>query len=104
LARQALDAVGLADKRNRSVATLSGGERQRAAIARAVLLNPKVLLADEPTGNLDEKTGEKVARLLLDLNHTRGMTLVIVTHNPDVAALMGRCLEIRAGDLYDQKG
>ena len=104
LAREALASVGLADRGDQSVTTLSSGERQRAAIARAILLKPKLLLADEPTGNLDEKTGEKVAHLLLDLNRTLGMTLVVVTHNREIASLMGRCLELRAGDLYDQKG
>lgn len=104
MAREALASVGLADRGDQSVTTLSGGERQRAAIARAILLKPQLLLADEPTGNLDEKTGEKVAHLLLDLNRTLGMTLVVVTHNREIASLMGRCLELRAGDLYDQKG
>ena len=104
LAAQALEAVGLAGREQQNVTTLSGGERQRAAIARAVLLRPKVLLADEPTGNLDEKTGGTVARLLLDLNRDLGMTLIVVTHNRDIAALMGRSLELRAGDLYDQTG
>ena len=104
MAREALASVGLADRGDQSVTTLSGGERQRAAIARAILLKPKILLADEPTGNLDERTGEKVAHLLLDLNRTLGMTLVVVTHNREIASLMGRCLELRAGDLYDQKG
>ncbi len=104
LAQEALAAVGLADRGHQAVTTLSGGERQRAAIARAVLLRPKLLLADEPTGNLDEKTGAHVAQLLLNLNRTLGMTLVVVTHNPEIAQLMGRILELRAGDLYDQKG
>ncbi len=101
-ARKALELVGLEDKGQQSVTTLSGGERQRAAIARAILKRPKVLLADEPTGNLDEKTGQKIARLLLDLNHSLGMTLVMVTHNRDLAVLMDRCLELRAGELYEQ--
>ncbi len=104
LAALALKAVGLAGRETQSVTTLSGGERQRAAIARAILLRPKVLLADEPTGNLDEKTGASVARLLLELNRDMGMTLIVVTHNRDIAALMSRRLELRAGDLYDQKG
>lgn len=103
-AGEAMKAVGLAGKEKQSVTTLSGGERQRAAIARAILNRPAVLLADEPTGNLDEKTGAEVSRLLLDLNHDLGMTLIVVTHNRDIAALMERRLEIRAGDLYDQTG
>lgn len=104
LAREALAAVGLAGRGDQAVTTLSGGERQRAAIARAILLKPKLLLADEPTGNLDERTGEKVVHLLLELNRALGMTLVMVTHNREIASLMGRCLELRAGDLYDQNG
>lgn len=101
-ARDTLALVGLADRTGHRVTTLSGGERQRAAIARAILMRPKVLLADEPTGNLDARTGEVVARLLLDLNRDLGMTLVIVTHNRELADIMGRCLELRAGELYDQ--
>ena len=103
-AKNALADVGLVGKEEQSVTTLSGGERQRAAIARAILEHPKVLLADEPTGNLDEKTGAGVARLLLDLNRNRGMTMVVVTHNREIASLMGRCLELRSGDLYDHTG
>lgn len=102
LAGAALDRVGLAGRRNHRVTTLSGGERQRAAIARAILAGPRVLLADEPTGNLDGRTGDLVADLLLELNRERGMTLVVVTHNRDLAALMGRSLELRSGELYEE--
>lgn len=98
----ALARVGLAERREHNVTTLSGGERQRAAIARATLLRPKVLLADEPTGNLDEKTGSMVMDLLLELNRAEGMTLVVVTHNRELAARMGRRLELKSGVLYDQ--
>lgn len=101
-AAEALESVGLADRLNHHVTTLSGGERQRAAIARATLLHPKVLLADEPTGNLDEKTGERVARVLRQLNRDTGMTLVIVTHNRELADSMDRSLELRSGELYAQ--
>lgn len=104
LAEKALLSVGMAGKEKQSVTTLSGGERQRTAIARAILGKPRVLLADEPTGNLDEKTGAGVAELLLDLNRDLGMAMVVVTHNREIAALMGRRLELRAGDLYDQTG
>lgn len=104
LAREALAAVGLSGREKQMVTTLSGGERQRAAIARAILMRPKVLLADEPTGNLDEKSGAAVTELLLELNRNLRMTLVLVTHNLEIAALMGRHLELRAGDLYEHTG
>jgi len=100
MAAVALSHVGLDERMQHRVTTLSGGERQRAAIARAILLGPKVLLADEPTGNLDEHSGEKVARLLLSLNKDLGMTLVVVTHNMTLARMMGRQLELRGGELY----
>ena len=102
LAREALEMVGLGERMEHRVTTLSGGERQRAAIARAILLKPRVLLADEPTGNLDEKTGEKVGRILLDLNRDVGMALIIVTHNSELAGLMHRRYELKAGELYEQ--
>ena len=100
-AKEILNLVGLADRCDHKVTTLSGGERQRAAIARAVLRRPAVLLADEPTGNLDERTGDTIAKLLLTLNDELGMTIVMVTHNPELASLMERRLELRAGDIYD---
>lgn len=102
LAEQALERVGLADRLHHRVTILSGGERQRVAIARAILLNPRVLLADEPTGNLDQKTGNKVTELLLDLNLALGMTLVVVTHNKEMANMLGRCLELKSGELYEE--
>ena len=102
MAREALELVGLAERLQHRVTTLSGGERQRAAIARAILLRPRVLLADEPTGNLDDRTGEKVGDILLDLNRAVGMALVIVTHNSDLAGLMHRRYELKAGELYEQ--
>lgn len=102
LAEDALRLTGLSDRATHRVTTLSGGERQRAAIARAILLRPKVLLADEPTGSLDETNGERVGALLLDLNRELGMTLVVVTHNHDLAGKMERRLELRSGELYEQ--
>lgn len=101
-AREMLERVGLGERLEHKVFTLSGGERQRAAIARAVLMRPRVLLADEPTGNLDAMTGARVGELLAELNRELGMTLVIVTHNTDLAACMGRSLELRSGVLYDK--
>ena len=99
-ARASLSLVGLDERVEHRVTTLSGGERQRAAIARAVLLRPSVLLADEPTGNLDEATGGRVGEMLARLNAELGMTLVVVTHNHNLAALMGRRLELQGGELY----
>ncbi|TIH14056.1 ABC transporter ATP-binding protein [Marinifilum sp. JC120] len=102
MAREALELVGLQNRIDHRVTTLSGGERQRAAIARAILLKPKVLLADEPTGNLDEKTGMMVGEMLATLNEELGMTLIVVTHNMDLAGVMKRRLELRSGELYAQ--
>jgi len=100
LAHDALALVGLDERAEHRVTTLSGGERQRAAIARAILMRPKLLLADEPTGNLDEHTGSRVGEALSRLNAELGMTLVVVTHNHDLAAHMGRRLELHGGELY----
>lgn len=97
----ALSRVGLAHRRHHRVTTLSGGERQRAAIARAILLEPAVVLADEPTGNLDERTGREINELLLHLNKDQGVTLVVVTHNAELAQCMHRTLELRSGELYE---
>ena len=97
-----LERVGLKDRLNAKPTTLSGGERQRAAIARALLLEPEMILADEPTGNLDGNTGKQVGELLSMLNQESGTTLVIVTHNRDLASGMDRILELRAGALYEK--
>ncbi|WP_041720075.1 ABC transporter ATP-binding protein [Pseudodesulfovibrio piezophilus] len=99
-AKEALEMVGLSHRLDHKVTTLSGGERQRAAIARAILLRPKVLLADEPTGNLDEENGAKIGDLLVSLNNELGMTFVVVTHNPALAGMMHRRVELRSGELY----
>ncbi len=102
LAKEALGMVGLEHRFEHKVTTLSGGERQRAAIARAILLRPRVLLADEPTGNLDEESGAMIGNLLVSLNKELGMTFVVVTHNPNLAGLMHRRVELRLGELYAQ--
>jgi len=101
-AREMLERVGLSARMDSKIATLSGGERQRVAIARAVFMRPRVLLADEPTGNLDEVTGAQVGALMNDLNRELGMTFVVVTHNRELAAGMGRTLELKAGTLYEK--
>ncbi len=101
-AREMLERVGLSARMESKISTLSGGERQRVAIPRAVLMRPRVLLADEPTGNLDEGTGAQVGTLMNELNRELGMTLVVVTHNRELAAGMGRTLELKAGTLYEK--
>ena len=97
-ARESLDRVGLAGKERARPATLSGGERQRVAIARALLARPPLLLADEPTGNLDARTGEGVIELFREL-HREGMTLLIVTHEARVSHAASRVLVLREGRL-----
>jgi len=93
-----LDRVGLADRADAAPDKLSGGEQQRVAIARALIREPKLVLADEPTGNLDDETGETVLKLLLELTRDAGKTLVMATHNPDIVQLADR-----VGRLHDGK-
>jgi lipoprotein-releasing system ATP-binding protein len=100
-AEQILARVGLADRLHHRVGELSGGEQQRVALARALVLNPPLLLADEPTGNLDQKNSAQVHALLMELNAEFGMTVVVVTHNPDLAALLNRQVTIVEGRLVD---
>ncbi|CAM2056851.1 lipoprotein release complex - ATP binding subunit [Desulfovibrionales bacterium] len=100
LATEVLALVGLSHRLEHRVTTLSGGERQRAAIARAILMRPSVLLADEPTGNLDEVNGELVGELLVRLNYELSTTLIVVTHNYALARRLKRRLELRSGELY----
>jgi putative ABC transport system ATP-binding protein len=97
-----LERVGLADRAHHYPAQLSGGEAQRVALARASLLRPRILLADEPTGNLDSANGAVVLDLLLDLN--RASTVVLVTHNPDIAARAGREVRLRDGSVAEIVG
>ncbi len=96
-ARQLLTSVGLADRISHYPVQLSGGEQQRVALARAFMLQPPIVLADEPTGNLDTTNGAHVLQLLLDLNRSEGTTLVLVTHDPALAAYASRIITLRDG-------
>lgn len=100
-AREALEAVGLSARRRHYPAQLSGGEQQRVAIARAFVHGPRVLFADEPTGNLDQRTGEHVCDLLFALNRDHHTTLVLVTHDAHLAARCTRHMELEAGRRLD---
>jgi lipoprotein-releasing system ATP-binding protein len=99
-ARQILNDAGLSERLLHKPGELSGGEQQRVAVARALMLDPKVVLADEPTGNLDTQTGEELFRLLMDLNN-KGITFIIVTHNETLASKCGRILKIRDGMIVE---
>lgn len=103
-ARQLLDMVGLAERRDHYPVQLSGGEQQRVALARAFILKPPILLADEPTGNLDSTNGRQVLDLLLQLNQSEGATLVLVTHDKELAAHAGRRITLRDGAVLSDDG
>ena len=98
--RRALEDVGLADRVDHRPAQLSGGERQRVAIARSIVMQPKLLLADEPTGNLDTASGAEVVRIMEDLN-ARGLTLIVVTHDNQIGERARRRLRLRDGRVVD---
>ncbi|HID77902.1 MAG TPA: ABC transporter ATP-binding protein [Planctomycetaceae bacterium] len=103
-ARRLLDRVGLADRLIHRPAELSGGERQRVALARALINQPVLLLADEPTGNLDRATADRIAHLLLDVQQDEGMMLVVVTHSQRLAGKMSRQMELSEGRLQEVSG
>ena len=104
-ARQAaltqLERVGLSNRSHHRPADMSGGQRQRVAIARALVGEPSLLLADEPTGNLDSQTAQDIIGLLLSLNRERGTTLVVVTHDTGIADRMARCIQVRDGRIEE---
>jgi len=101
-AESLLDRVGLADRMSHRPGELSGGQRQRVAVARALINKPKVLLADEPTGSLDEESSRSIAELLARLNREDGVTLVVVTHSRELACRIGHVMELRGGVLNDK--
>jgi ABC-type lipoprotein export system ATPase subunit/ABC-type lipoprotein release transport system permease subunit len=100
-ARQLLKRVGLDHRLDHRPTEMSGGEQQRAAIARALVNEPNIILADEPTGNLDSSIGSEVMRLLRELNHERGVTLIVVTHDPEVASFANRVVHLRDGEIKE---
>lgn len=100
LSREALMAVGLQDRMHHRPGQLSGGEQQRVAIARAMVKQPDVILADEPTGNLDTQVGSQIVDLFREM-HGNGMTIILITHNPEIAAVGDRVLLIRDGKVTD---
>ena len=103
-AREALASVGLEGRERHTPAELSGGQQQRVAIARALVTQPTVLLADEPTGNLDSQRGREIMELLRALNEQRGITIVMVTHEPDMAAYAGRTVRFVDGHIASDTG
>ena len=103
VAKNLLEKVGLGDRYDHYPSQLSGGEQQRVALARAFSTTPDILFADEPTGNLDEETGEKVIQLLFELNKEMGTTLVIVTHDLDLAQLTQRIIRLKGGKIISNQ-
>ena len=102
-AGEAVGMVGLAERENNFPAQLSGGEQQRVAIARALAKNPRLLLCDEPTGALDYATGKSVLKMLYELSRSRGMTVIIITHNQAIAPMADRIIRIRSGRIVSNE-
>ena len=100
-AKAILERVGLGDRLDHRPGELSGGEQQRVALARALATRPRLLLADEPTGNLDPRTGAAIHELILELNRELGITAIIVTHNESLARQLPRCLQMREGRIFE---
>ena len=101
-AKKALESVGLGDRLNHKPTELSGGQQQRVAIARALVTNPPIILGDEPTGNLDSKSGKEVMEIFKDL-HKKGNTIILITHDSDVAAQAERIVRIQDGKIYEEQ-
>lgn len=102
-AKECLEAVGLGDRLKHKPGQLSGGQRQRVAIARALAGNPKIIIADEPTGNLDSVKGQEIMKLLSDLNKQQGITLLVITHDHSIARQAHRIVEIQDGKIIEKR-
>ncbi|OJG92236.1 ABC transporter ATP-binding protein [Enterococcus silesiacus] len=101
--QEVLEKVGLGDKGNKYPKQLSGGQQQRVAIARAIVNSPRFIIADEPTGALDSKTSDDIMQLFQDLNKEEGVTIILVTHNPDMVSYCGRLIRVKDGVIVEEE-